>query len=174
VSNVQEIISGLNEIQVSFALAGEKAGPDSHHMRLSRLCGAAIEALQNQVEVSPAPVLDDVRIWVASELQAFGVAPHIRGKRYLIEAIVMVIEQPSYLEMLVKGLYSDIAEKFSTTPSRVERAIRHAIEKVFDDGDVDLLHHLFNVSAKGKAPNGEFIATMADRWALRHELRRAG
>lgn len=99
---------------------------------------------------------------------------HIKGYQYLREAIMMVVNDIEVINQITKQLYPDIAKRFNTTPSRVERAIRHAIEVAWGRGQTDVVEAIFGytVSAsKGKPTNSEFIAMIADK--LRLELKSA-
>ena len=103
-----------------------------------------------------------------------GVPAHIKGYQYLREAIIMVVNDIEVINQITKSLYPQIAQKFGTTPSRVERAIRHAIEVAWGRGEVDLMENIFGYTvsaAKGKPTNSEFIAMIADK--LRLELKSA-
>lgn len=102
-----------------------------------------------------------------------GVPAHIKGYIYLREAITMVINDMDYLGAVTKELYPSVAEKFNTTPSRVERAIRHAIEVAWNRGKVDTLENLFGYTVsnhKGKPTNSEFIALIADKIRLEEDF----
>ena len=103
-----------------------------------------------------------------------GVPAHIKGYQYLREAIMMVIGDIDVINQITKQLYPDIARKYKTTPSRVERAIRHAIEVAWGRGQQDTVENIFGYTvsaAKGKPTNSEFIAMIADK--LRLELKTA-
>jgi len=111
-------------------------------------------------------------IEVTGVLHEIGIPAHIKGYLYLREAIILVVQRVELLGGVTKELYPSIAKKFATTPSRVERAIRHAIEVAWSRGNVDLIHKLFGHtvnSDRGKPTNSEFIAMVADK--LRMELR---
>ena len=98
-----------------------------------------------------------------------GIPAHIKGYHYLRSAIQMTVEDNSMLSGITKVLYPNIAKKYETTPSRVERAIRHAIEVAWDRGNIDTLHKLFGYSintTKGKPTNSEFIAMISDKLRL--------
>lgn len=108
---------------------------------------------------------------VTNILHEIGVPAHIRGYLYLREAIVMVANKVEIMGAVTKELYPAIARRYSTTPSRVERAIRHAIEVAWNRGNVEFLGRIFGhtVNAeRGKTTNSEFIAMVADR--LRMDL----
>jgi len=109
---------------------------------------------------------------VTAILHEIGVPAHIRGYHYMREAIMMAINDMDVLNYITKELYPTIALKMNTTPSRVERAIRHAIEVAWSRGKVDAIDSLFGYTInnhKGKPTNSEFIALIADR--LRLELK---
>ena len=104
-------------------------------------------------------------IKISNTLKELGISPNILGYGYLRYAIELALENPNILNSMVKGLYVDIAKRFGSTPSRVERAIRHAIERAWSRANVDKLDALFGYTvsaARGKPTNGEFIATVAD------------
>jgi two-component system response regulator (stage 0 sporulation protein A) len=109
---------------------------------------------------------------VTNILHEIGVPAHIRGYHYMREAIMMAVEDIDVLNYITKELYPSIAKKCGTTPSRVERAIRHAIEVAWSRGKVDIIDSMFGYTInnhKGKPTNSEFIALIADR--LRLELK---
>ena len=109
---------------------------------------------------------------VTNILHEIGVPAHIRGYHYMREAIMMAVNNIDVLNYITKELYPSIAKKYNTTPSRVERAIRHAIEVAWSRGKVDAIDNLFGYTInthKGKPTNSEFIALIADR--LRLELK---
>lgn len=103
---------------------------------------------------------------VTKIIHQIGVPAHVKGYQYLREAILQVIEDMGLLGAVTKELYPMIARKYQTTPSRVERAIRHAIELAWDRGNVDMINRFFGYTVKmdkGKPTNSEFIAIVADR-----------
>ncbi len=108
---------------------------------------------------------------VTDMIHEIGVPAHIKGYQYLREAIMMSVEDPSMLSSITKVLYPTIAKKFQTTSSRVERAIRHAIEVAWSRGRMETLDALFGYTVntgKGKPTNSEFIALIADRIRLKY------
>ncbi|MBS5024278.1 sporulation transcription factor Spo0A [Romboutsia timonensis] len=110
---------------------------------------------------------------ITNIIHEIGVPAHIKGYLYLREAIKMVIENVELLGAVTKELYPSIAKKFNTTPSRVERAIRHAIEVAWSRGKVDTINQLFGYTVhntKGKPTNSEFIAMIADKLRLEHSM----
>lgn len=126
------------------------------------------------INVSPDKGESNIEALVTNIIHGVGVPAHIKGYQYLREAIIMVINDIDVINQITKSLYPQIASKFQTTPSRVERAIRHAIEVAWGRGEVELTENIFGytVSAsKGKPTNSEFIAMIADK--LRLELKSA-
>lgn len=108
---------------------------------------------------------------VTEMIHEIGVPAHIKGYQYLREAIMMSVEDTEMLNSITKILYPSIAKKFQTTPSRVERAIRHAIEVAWSRGKMETLDALFGYTiniGKGKPTNSEFIALIADKIRLRY------
>uniref|UniRef100_A0A7C2IWB7 Stage 0 sporulation protein A homolog n=1 Tax=Ammonifex degensii TaxID=42838 RepID=A0A7C2IWB7_9THEO len=106
---------------------------------------------------------------VTNIIHEIGVPAHIKGYHYLRDAILMVVNEINLLGGITKELYPMIAQKYNTTPSRVERAIRHAIELAWDRGNVEAISKFFGYTvnmAKGKPTNSEFIAMIADKLRL--------
>ncbi len=114
-----------------------------------------------------AQSLDEV---VTNVIHDIGVPAHIKGYQFLREAIMLVVRDIGLLGAVTKELYPTVARRFSTTPNRVERAIRHAIEIAWSRGNMELLSSLFGSAAegRGKVTNSEFIATVSDK--LRMQL----
>ncbi len=113
-----------------------------------------------------APARRSMDYEVTNIIHQMGVPAHIKGYQYLRDAILLVISEVNLLGAVTKELYPMIAEKYNTTPSRVERAIRHAIELAWDRGNVELMSRYFGYTInleKGKPTNSEFIAMVADR-----------
>lgn len=113
-----------------------------------------------------------LEVRVTEVIHQIGVPAHIKGYQYLREAIMMAVEDMEAVSAITKVLYPSIAKKFRTTSSRVERAIRHAIEVAWDRGDIETLQSYFGYTVsgvKGKPTNSEFISMIADR--LRLQLR---
>lgn len=111
---------------------------------------------------------------VTSIIHDVGVPAHIKGYQYLREAIIMAVNEPEMLNTVTKVLYPSIAKKFQTTSSRVERAIRHAIEVAWNRGKMDTIDELFGYTInaeKGKPTNSEFIALIADKIRLEYKCR---
>ena len=106
---------------------------------------------------------------VTQIIHEIGVPAHIKGYQYLREAIIIAVNDMDVINAITKVLYPQVAKNFQTTPSRVERAIRHAIEVAWDRGDLDTLQRFFGYtvnSTKGKPTNSEFIALIADKLQL--------
>ena len=111
----------------------------------------------------------DVESMVTEVIHEIGIPAHIKGYQYLRHAIMLVIENLDVINSITKTLYPTVAQNFKTTPSRVERAIRHAIEVAWDRGDTDVLDSIFGytiATSKGKPTNSEFIAMIADKLRL--------
>ena len=103
---------------------------------------------------------------VTAIIQQMGVPAHVKGYLYLRDAIMFVIEEVNLMGAVTKELYPMIAEKYNTTASRVERAIRHAIELAWDRGDIEIKNDFFGYTInveRGKPTNSEFIAMVADK-----------
>ena len=112
---------------------------------------------------------------VTSIIHEIGVPAHIKGYQYLREAIMITVQDMDVINAVTKVLYPEVAKRFCTTPSRVERAIRHAIEVAWDRGDVDVLGSYFGYTiqnSRGKPTNSEFIAMISDRLTLELKGRR--
>lgn len=117
---------------------------------------------------------DNLEALVTNLIHEVGVPAHIKGYQYLREAIMMVVKDIDVINQITKSLYPQIAHKYLTTPSRVERAIRHAIEVAWGRGQQEAVENIFGYTisaAKGKPTNSEFIAMIADK--LRLELKSA-
>lgn len=127
-----------------------------------------------EISKQPADSKNNLEALVTNLIHEIGVPAHIKGYQYLREAIMMVVEDIDVINQITKCLYPQIAQKYKTTPSRVERAIRHAIEVAWGRGQQETVENIFGytVSAsKGKPTNSEFIAMIADK--LRLELKSA-
>lgn len=112
---------------------------------------------------------------VTEVIHEIGVPAHIKGYQYLREAILMTVRNMEVINSVTKVLYPAVAKKFNTTPSRVERAIRHAIEVAWDRGDLETLQKFFGYTVsniKGKPTNSEFIAMIADSLSLKRAAAR--
>ena len=119
--------------------------------------------------VQPVSHTKSLKNMVTDIIHEIGVPAHIKGYQYLREAILIAVEDMDVINAVTKVLYPEVARRFSTTPSRVERAIRHAIEVAWDRGDLETLQKFFGYTVsitKGKPTNSEFIAMIADRLVL--------
>ena len=120
----------------------------------------------------PAPAVrtnGGIEAMVTNIIHEIGVPAHIKGYQYLREAIIIAVGDMDVINAITKVLYPQVAKTFQTTPSRVERAIRHAIEVAWDRGDLDTLQRFFGYTVsntKGKPTNSEFIALIADKLQL--------
>jgi two-component system response regulator (stage 0 sporulation protein A) len=116
-----------------------------------------------------APVQRNLEVEVTNIMHEIGVPAHIKGYQYLRDAIMMVVKDLDIINSITKQLYPSIAREYNTTPSRVERAIRHAIEVAWSRGQVETIDSLFGYTVsigKGKPTNSEFIAMVADKLRL--------
>lgn len=113
---------------------------------------------------------EDLELTVSDIMHQIGVPAHIKGYQYLREAIILSINDKAMMDSVTKLLYPTVAKNFGTTASRVERAIRHAIEVAWDRGDVDVLSSYFGYTiqnSRGKPTNSEFIAMISDKLRLK-------
>lgn len=116
---------------------------------------------------------NNLEIRVTEILHQIGVPAHIKGYQYLRDSILMAIEDDEIINAVTKRLYPAVAKKHSTTSSRVERAIRHAIEVAWDRGDVDVLNSYFGYTIhtdRGKPTNSEFVAMISDKFRLQLKI----
>lgn len=123
----------------------------------------------NEVE-TVLPTTSDLEIEVTNLLTQIGMPRHIRGFKFIRRALMLSINDQSYIEQVTKKLYPTLAYDFETTPSRVERAMRHSIEVTWNRGNTHKLDKLFGWSLspdKGKPANSEFIALLADTLRLK-------
>lgn len=130
------------------------------------------EKQKNTTEITEEkPVVRDLEQDVTNMIHDIGVPAHIKGYQYLREAIMMSVNDQTMISSITKLLYPTIAKRFQTTPSRVERAIRHAIEVAWSRGKMETLDNLFGYTintGKGKPTNSEFIALIADKIRLKY------
>ena len=144
--------------------------------RIKQLKGMATTILQPEndypVNVNSYNIVSekkDIEIEVTNIMHDIGVPAHIKGYQYLRDAIMMVVEDLDIINSITKQLYPTIAKDYNTTPSRVERAIRHAIEVAWGRGRIDAINAIFGYTisvGKGKPTNSEFIAMVADKLRL--------
>lgn len=146
---------------------------------INNLCDH-IENIAARRSTMPSPVMHapeeksvDIEAQVTKIIHQIGVPAHIKGYQYLRTAILLTIKDSDIINSVTKVLYPSVAKKYSTTTSRVERAIRHAIEVAWDRGDVDTLNSYFGYTiqnSRGKPTNSEFIAMIADNLRLKYKL----
>lgn len=135
---------------------------------------AAVEETINKISGQDLHIVKgrekkDIEAMVTEIIHEVGIPAHIKGYQYLRHAIIMAVDDLDIINSITKELYPTVAKDFNTTPSRVERAIRHAIEVAWDRGDTDVLNSFFGytiANSKGKPTNSEFIAMIADRLRL--------
>lgn len=138
--------------------------------RIDRLCDSHISVPVSGRELL---TLQQLEVMVTGILHNIGVPAHIKGYHYLREGIILSLLEPEDMSSVTKQLYPAVAKRFSTTASRVERAIRHAIEVAWDRGDVDVLNSYFGYTiqnSRGKPTNSEFIAMIADKLRIQIHL----
>lgn len=134
-----------------------------------RICEIRENEESRKAAGSPARQETNIESMVTNVIHEIGVPAHIKGYQYLREAIMIAVNDMDVINAITKVLYPQVAKTFATTPSRVERAIRHAIEVAWDRGDLDTLQRFFGYTVsntKGKPTNSEFIALIADRLQL--------
>ena len=145
---------------------------------IEQLCENISVLLKNGIDKPLTPLKIDafgIELKVTQILHEIGVPAHIKGYHYLRDSIMMSVEKPEIINAVTKQLYPSVAKKYQTTSSRVERAIRHAIEVAWDRGDVDVLNSYFGYTIhndRGKPTNSEFIAMISDK--LRLQIKNAG
>ncbi len=137
--------------------------------RINQLTGWS----RDKGDISRLQETNDLQVTVSEIMHQIGVPAHIKGYQYLREAIVLSINDREMMNSVTKVLYPTVAKMYSTTASRVERAIRHAIEVAWDRGDVDVLSSYFGYTiqnSRGKPTNSEFIAMISDKLRLRMKI----
>ncbi len=153
---LSELLTRENKLQIMITVPGKEE--EAFH-----------ELPAGNVKPAAASNPRDLEKDVTNMIHDFGVPAHIKGYQYLREAIMMSVEDTEMLGSVTKVLYPTIAKRYQTTPSRVERAIRHAIEVAWSRGKMETLDALFGYTintGKGKPTNSEFIALIADRIRL--------
>ena len=176
---VMSSVSGSNAFIQATEAGAELCLPKP--VNVSSLC-THIESLinarnnQNAVPASAIKAVDtipDIESQVTQIIHQIGVPAHIKGYQYLRTAILLTISDSEIINSVTKVLYPSVAKKYATTTSRVERAIRHAIEVAWDRGDVDTLNSYFGYTIqnnRGKPTNSEFIAMIADNLRLKYKM----
>ena len=147
--------------------------PVDFEVLIDRIVMFALET-QNQGKELTTPGYQsdiyDMETMVTDVIHEIGIPAHIKGYQYLRRAIMMAVDDLDVINSITKELYPTVAKEFNTTSSRVERAIRHAIEVAWDRGDTDILNSFFGytiANTKGKPTNSEFIAMIADKLRLK-------
>ena len=175
---VMSSVSGSNTFIQATEAGAELCLPKP--VNLNSLC-EHIESLMNArrnktVAVSAMKTVEavpDIESQVTQIIHQIGVPAHIKGYQYLRTAILMTVSDSDIINSVTKVLYPSVAKKYATTTSRVERAIRHAIEVAWDRGDVDTLNSYFGYTIqnnRGKPTNSEFIAMIADNLRLKYKM----
>lgn len=142
--------------------------------RILQLQGNSVSAPHKMMPSAPKAPAPALEMQITEILHQIGVPAHIKGYHYLRDSIMMSVENPDIINAVTKQLYPSVAKCYQTTSSRVERAIRHAIEVAWDRGDVDVLNSYFGYTihnSRGKPTNSEFIAMISDK--LRLEMKNA-
>ena len=139
--------------------------------RIKQMTGAGHAGQDNILKMNGAD--NSLEVTVSEIMHQIGVPAHIKGYQYLREAIILAVNDDEIMNSVTKLLYPTVAKTYKTTASRVERAIRHAIEVAWDRGDVDVLSSYFGYTiqnARGKPTNSEFIAMISDKLRLRLKI----
>lgn len=160
--NTQEVIREVSDYGVNYYIL-KPFDFDDLEKRILDLCnkkkeGKNIDLRHNNLQISITKILHEL-----------GIPSHIKGYQYIREGVGLIFENPNMIGGITKELYPELASKFDTTVSRVERAIRHAIEVSWNRGNWDLMEEIFGNSVdidKAKPTNSEFIVTVADRLRL--------
>jgi two-component system response regulator (stage 0 sporulation protein A) len=165
--NSQDAIRQVSEYDVNYFILKPFELTDLEN-RIIEICkgkekqGKQINIKQNNLQISITKILHEL-----------GIPSHIKGYQYIREGIGIIYDRPETIGGITKELYPELANKFDTTVSRVERAIRHAIEVSWNRGDWDLMEEIFGHSVdidKAKPTNSEFIVTIADKLRLDNRI----
>ncbi len=143
---------------------------DNMAQRIIRLSGWKNENKPTVIANNGSVGENELELMITEIIHQIGVPAHIKGYHYLREAIFLSVKNSEIINSVTKLLYPTVAKKFSTTSSRVERAIRHAIEVAWDRGDIDTLNSYFGYTVhnnRGKPTNSEFIAMISDKLRLK-------
>lgn len=165
----EKTVNAAAELGAEYYLT-KPCGSDLIARRIRQLMGRTRD--ENDEKLSRRKDRADLEAGVTEIIHEIGIPAHIKGYQYLREAIVYAINDMEVLSAVTKVLYPEVAARFGTTSSRVERAIRHAIEVAWDRGDVEVLQKYFGYTVsgmKGKPTNSEFIAMIADRFYLKRK-----
>ena len=163
-------ITATKDNEKIYKILGDLMNGDKEFQIMITVPSAKGGSPQDTVEEPSRPMAArDLEQDVTDMIHEIGVPAHIKGYQYLREAIMMSVDDPGMISSITKILYPTIAKRFQTTPSRVERAIRHAIEVAWSRGRMETLDALFGYTidtGTGKPTNSEFIALIADRIRL--------
>ena len=153
-----------------YKILGDLMNGDKEFQIMITVPSGKPEKKRKEIQEPPKQAVErDLEQYVTDMIHKIGVPAHIKGYQYLREAIMMAVDDPGMISSITKILYPTIAKRFQTTSSRVERAIRHAIEVAWSRGRMETLDALFGYTidtGKGKPTNSEFIALIADRIRL--------
>ncbi len=164
-----DLMNGDKEFQIMITVPGARKDISGDLQQSGEVLIQAAE--ERNTAKGAAEKVFDLEQDVTDIIHEIGVPAHIKGYQYLREAIMMSVREPAMISSITKVLYPTIAKRFQTTPSRVERAIRHAIEVAWSRGRMETLDALFGYTVntgKGKPTNSEFIALIADRIRLKY------
>lgn len=169
----QQVITECSELGAAYFMP-KPCAPDVLLCRIRQTATPKVMSIQTlqQNAMASRPAEPSLEAMVTDIIHEIGVPAHIKGYQYLREAIILTINDMDVINAVTKVLYPEVARKFNTTPSRVERAIRHAIEVAWDRGDIETLQKFFGYTVsniKGKPTNSEFIAMIADCLSLRQK-----
>ena len=165
--DMETLVNRIRQLK-NMALVG-----NSNIIVSSSIASSASNSKQLLAKSKSASAAHNLEAEVTQVIHEIGVPAHIKGYQYLRDAIIMVINDMDILNSITKQLYPSIAKQYNTTPSRVERAIRHAIEVAWSRGKMDTIDKLFGYTVnngKGKPTNSEFIALIADRLRLEMQV----
>jgi len=178
-SGGEKVFTVLTSMHISSSISAEAAELNVDYLMAEPAdVEAIIERISNfrrtpesvrQSKADEEKMRHDLEVKVTQIFHEIGVPAHIKGYQYLRESIIMAVNDTDSINSITKVLYPAVAKTFQTTPSRVERAIRHAIEVAWDRGDVEVLNSFFGYTvshSKGKPTNGEFISMIADKIRL--------
>lgn len=136
--------------------------------------GKKANKVKNSNPKNAIAVIENLEEEVTNIIHDIGIPAHIKGYQYLRDAIILCISDGDMINCITKGLYPAIAKQYETTPSRVERAIRHAIEVAWSRGNMDTINEMFGYTVnngKGKPTNSEFIALVSDKIRLKYNIK---
>lgn len=169
-------ITATKDNEKIYKILGDLMNGDKEFQIMITVPSGKAQAQRSTVQEQPKETEMDRNLEqdVTDMIHEIGVPAHIKGYQYLREAIMMAVDDPAMISSITKILYPTIAKRFQTTPSRVERAIRHAIEVAWSRGKMETLDALFGYTidtGKGKPTNSEFIALIADRIRLSYRMK---